>query len=315
MERRSTPADAELTVAGRADSDAQGLLLVDKPAGVTSHDVVARVRRSLRTRRVGHAGTLDPFATGLLVCAVGPSTRLLAYLDGEPKVYRARVQFGVGTDTDDATGTEVARAGAPDWGALKRALAGLSGALAQRPPAYSAKHVDGERAYARARRGDAVALPPVAITVHGWRVLDRGADWLEADVTCSGGTYVRALARDLGEALGTVAHCATLRRLASGPLRVEDAVPMSALDPDAPPALRSPLVALTHLARERLDPEAVADVRQGRAVRAEVDGARAVLVQSTAGGEAIVAIADRQTRAGDAWWQPRVVLPAAREAE
>lgn len=293
---------------------AGGLLLVDKPAGLTSHDVVARARRVLRTRRIGHAGTLDPFATGLLVCAVGPATRLLPYLDGEPKRYRTRVQFGTATDTDDATGRVVAHGPPVAWASLPEALAGLTGAIQQRPPAYSAKHVDGERAYALARRGETVELPPVAIHVHAWDEHARGDDWFEADVTCSGGTYVRALARDLGLALGTVAHCATLRRLGSGPLRVEEAIPMSALDPNHPPPLQSPLVALAHLAREALSPDEVAAVRHGRAVPARVDGARAVLVDLADGEARIVAIADRQAATAGARWQPRVVLPTGEAA-
>jgi tRNA pseudouridine55 synthase len=291
-----------------------GLLLVDKPAGVTSHDVVARVRRALRTRRVGHAGTLDPFATGLLVCAVGPATRLLPYLDGEPKRYRARIRFGMATDTDDATGAPVATGPLPAWDALPEALAALTGPIAQRPPAYSAKHVAGERAYAIARRGAAVPLAPVPVHVHAWTLHSRGDDWLDAEVSCRGGTYVRALARDLGEALGTVAHCAALRRLASGPLSVDDAVPLDALSPDGAPALRSPLVALGHLARAPLTAGEVAAVRHGRAVPARSAGDRAVLLADAPEGTQVIAIADRRPAAAGDCWQPRVVLPPAAEA-
>lgn len=298
-----SPAEPATDIAG-------GLLLVDKPAGMTSHDVVARARRALRTRRIGHAGTLDPFATGLLVCAVGPATRLLPYLDGEPKRYRTRVQFGTATDTDDATGRVVAEGPPVVWASLPDALAGLTGAIQQRPPAYSAKHVDGERAYVLARRGEAVTLPPVDVQVQAWHELARGDDWFEADVTCSGGTYVRALARDLGRALGSVAHCATLRRLGSGPLRVEDAIPVAALDPGSPPPLQSPLVALGHLARQALSPDELAAVRHGRAIPARAEGARAVLVVDAPGEARIVAIADRREGAGGAHWQPRVVLSA-----
>lgn len=285
-----------------------GLLLVDKPAGVTSHDVVARVRRAQRTRRVGHAGTLDPFATGLLVCAVGQATRLLPHLQGEPKVYRTRVTFGVATDTDDGTGTSIGTGPRPDWSRLPGALRALTGALAQVPPAYSAKHVDGERAYARARRGETLALPPVAITVFAWVEHGRGDDWLDVDVTCSGGTYVRALARDLGPPLGTVAHCSALRRLASGPLHVEQAVAWEALAPGALLPVTSPLAAMPHLAVERLDAAGVADVRHGRAVPAHVAGARAVLVAPDA--DEVVAVADRGTGPAGDRWQPRVVLAA-----
>jgi tRNA pseudouridine55 synthase len=283
-----------------------GLLLVDKPAGVTSHDVVARVRRSQRTRRVGHAGTLDPFATGLLVCAVGQATRLLPYVYGEPKVYRTRIAFGRATDTDDSTGTEIAQGPLPDWSRLAEALASLTGPLLQVPPAYSAKHVDGERAYAKARRGEAVALPPVAITVHAWDERARGDEWLDVEIRCSGGTYIRALARDLGPALGTVAHCASLRRVASGPLLVEQAVSFDALAPGAMLPLTSARLAMPHLPAQTLTAEELRDVRLGRTIAASVAGAMAVLVREETGH--IVAVAERVQRHAGAAWQPRVVL-------
>jgi tRNA pseudouridine55 synthase len=283
-----------------------GLLLVDKPAGITSHDVVARVRRSQRTKRVGHAGTLDPFATGLLVCAVGQATRLLPYILGEPKIYRARIAFGRATDTDDSTGAEVAVGPPPDWSRLPEALASLSGTLQQVPPAYSAKHVGGERAYARARRGEAVVVPPASVTVHSWDPLAQGADWLDAEIRCSGGTYVRALARDLGLALGTVGHCATLRRVASGPLNVSQALAFEALTPGAMLPLRSAQSAMPHLPVQRLDAEQVRAVRLGRTVIATVEGPIGLLVRAPDGH--IVAVAERTLRHGGALWQPRVVL-------
>lgn len=284
-----------------------GLLLVDKPAGVTSHDVVARVRRSQRTRRVGHAGTLDPFATGLLVCAVGQATRLLPYVLGEPKIYRTRIAFGRATDTDDSTGTVIAHGSVPSWPHLAEAMASLTGPLQQVPPAYSAKHVDGERAYAKARRGESVTLPPVAITVHGWEELARGEDWLDAEIRCSGGTYVRALARDLGRALGTVAHCASLRRVASGPLLVDQALSFDALAPGAMWPLTSAQGAMPHLPVQALAPDEVQQVRLGRPIAATIEGASAVLIHGESGQ--IVAIAERRLRHDPAGlWQPRVVL-------
>jgi tRNA pseudouridine55 synthase len=285
-----------------------GLLLVDKPAGVTSHDVVARVRRSQRTRRVGHAGTLDPFATGLLVCAVGQATRLLPYVLGEPKVYRTRIAFGRATETDDSTGAECAQGPRPDWSRLPVALSALTGALQQVPPAYSAKHVDGERAYAKARRGEAVALPPVGITVHAWDHVAHGDDWLDAEIRCSGGTYIRALARDMALALGTVGHCASLQRVASGPLDVADALPFDALVPGAMLPLTSALRAMPHLPRQALHDAEVRDVRRGRAVPATIEGAMGVLLR--AHDQHIVAVAERMQRQDAPWWQPRVVLVA-----
>ena len=145
-----------------------GLLLVDKPAGITSHDVVAIARRALGLRRIGHAGTLDPFATGLLVLLTGRATRLLPYLDDEPKEYEATVRFGSATDTDDRTGAPLASAPLPSESAVRAALPALTGAIDQLPPAYSAKQVAGERAYDAARRGAPLVLAPARVTVHAW---------------------------------------------------------------------------------------------------------------------------------------------------
>jgi tRNA pseudouridine55 synthase len=289
------------------------LLYVDKPAGCSSHDVVGVVRRAARSRRVGHAGTLDPFATGLLVVAVGPCTRLLPYVVGEPKVYEAVIAFGSETDTDDATGTVTQAVAAPPVDVLTdpehpgrlAAEATLTGRIAQVPPAFSAKHVDGQRAYALARTGRDVVLPPVTVEVQAWEWVAGGADWLQVRITCGGGTYIRALARDLGRALGSAAHCRTLRRLASGPAQVHEAVsldrllPGSVADGDVP--LRSPLVALGALGHEELDDEQLQHLRHGRPLRATVAGARAALLRD---GE-VVAIAERDARDR---WQPRVVL-------
>jgi len=280
-------------------------LLVDKPAGLTSHDVVARVRRALRTKRVGHAGTLDPFATGLLVCAVGQATRLLPYVYGEPKVYRARIAFGIATNTDDSTGVPIAQGAAPDWTRLDAAVTSLTGSIAQVPPAYSAKHIDGERAYARARRGEDVQLAPVSIHVAQWHERARGDDWIDMDITCSGGTYVRSLARDLGVALGTVAHCATLRRLSSGGLHVSRAIAFDTLVPGAELPVGNPLPALSELAVQLIDETALVALRTGRQIDATVAGARAALVAPSG---RVVAVAERVANQGGDRWQPRVVL-------
>jgi len=289
---------------------------VDKPAGVTSHDVVSVVRRAARTRRVGHAGTLDPFATGLLVLAVGPATRLLAHLEGEPKVYEATIRFGWESDTDDATGTPIREAPPPADDLLEdphhprrvAAQMALTGPLSQRPPSYSAKHVDGVRAYERARRGDAVELPAVPVTVFGWRWLGGRPSEVDVEIRCGAGTYIRSLARDLGRQLASAAHCSRLRRLSSGPLSVDDAIPMAALVPgsltEGTHAVRSPLDAMGHLTREELSDAQVAAVGQGRSLPASAPGAagdRGVLVHA---GE-VVAVAERLA---DDRWQPRVVL-------
>lgn len=290
-----------------------GLLYVDKPAGITSHDVVSVVRRAARTKRVGHAGTLDPFATGLLVLAVNAATRLLPYVVGEPKVYEAVIRFGWETDTDDRTGQPARTAplptapilAEPAAPPLRDAIAALTGTLAQRPPAFSAKHVNGQRAYALARRGEAVDLPPVTVHVFGWEWLASTTDTLTVRIHCGGGTYIRALARDLGQALGSAAHCEQLRRVASGPAHVIDAEPLEKIEPgsiaEGRVLLRSPLPALGDIAHEPLDEAGLAALRFGRRVPATVPGARGALLRH----DEIVAIAERT--AGD-WWQPRVVM-------
>lgn len=213
MNRRVTSA-----VAGVSGSDApEGLLLVDKPAGWTSHDVVARVRRLAGIRRVGHAGTLDPMATGLLILGLGRATRLLGYLAGHDKDYAADIRLGVTTTTDDADGEVLATSVVP-WThqGVIAAMTALSGEGLQVPPAYSAIKVAGRRSYARARAGEEVVLAPRPVVVSRFALTGVEADTLSVDVTCSAGTYVRALARDLGLALGTGAHLCALRRTRIG---------------------------------------------------------------------------------------------------
>jgi tRNA pseudouridine55 synthase len=281
---------------------ADGVLLVDKPAGLTSHDIVAIVRRLGGQRRVGHAGTLDPFATGLLVLLLGRATRLLPYLAGEPKVYDAVVAFGHETDTDDATGVATRTAPAPSRAALDAALASLTGAIQQVPPAYSAKQQGGQRAYVAARRGAPLDLAPVAVTVHEWRIDAWNGAELSTQVTCSGGTYVRALARDVGRAAGSAAHLETLRRTHSGPFRVEEAATLDALDQHGVDThLRSPLEGLEGLCVEALDHDAIERVKRGMSVGASAPGERAALVDRE---RRLVAVAVRQGTE----WRPRVVM-------
>lgn len=292
-----------------------GVLYVDKPAGRSSHDVVGLVRRAARTRRVGHAGTLDPFATGLLVVAIGPCTRLLPYIVGEPKVYEATIRFGSETDTDDSTGRTIREAPVPARDvlcepahALRVAAEGeLTGRIRQVPPQYSAKHVDGQRAYDLARRGQEVVLPPVDVEVHRWEWLGATEETLDVRITCGGGTYIRALARDLGRALGSAAHCATLRRTASGPATVEQAVRYEELVPgsvaEGDVTLHSPLDLLGDIAREVIDDDGVQALRFGRTLPATMSGSQAALVYDGA-------VAALAVRAGDRW-QPRVVLIGA----
>src|SRR3954471_8969801 len=216
----------------------EGLLLVDKPAGMTSHDVVQHVRRIYGERSIGHLGTLDPFATGLLVLLLGRSTRLATFIDTEPKVYDAVVKFGDETDTDDATGTVIRSAPTPDEAAVRSALPELTGKISQVPPAYSAKSVDGTRAYDAARRGNPLELPAVEVNVHKWDVWGFEEGALRATVTCSGGTYIRALARDLGRLVSSAAHLQSLRRTRVGEFDVRDAPTLETLS-DRPSPVRS----------------------------------------------------------------------------
>ncbi|MEO3828631.1 tRNA pseudouridine(55) synthase TruB [Actinomadura sp. B10D3] len=200
-----------------------GLVIVDKPAGWTSHDVVGRMRRLAKTRRVGHAGTLDPMATGVLVLGVGKATRLLGHLALTEKGYDATIRLGESTNTDDAEGETTATASAADVAeeALRAAVAELTGPIRQIPPQVSAIKVNGQRAYKMARKGEEVELAARPVTVHAFTVLDvrRHGDLVDVDasIACSSGTYIRSLARDLGASLGCGGHLTALRRTRVGP--------------------------------------------------------------------------------------------------
>lgn len=215
------------------DAPPRGILLVDKPGGMTSHDVVARARRALNTRKIGHAGTLDPMATGLLILGVGPATRLLTFIVGLGKTYEATIRLGIATESDDADGVETERA-APDAVAAVTAeriaagIARLSGEIEQIPSRVSAIKVAGRRAYDLARAGEHVELTARRVTVSRFEVagIRPADDHVDVDVVvdCSSGTYIRALARDLGADLGVGGHLTALRRSAIGPFSVSDAV-------------------------------------------------------------------------------------------
>jgi tRNA pseudouridine55 synthase len=250
---------------------------VDKPAGITSHDVIQRVRRALGTRAVGHTGTLDPFATGLLVVLVGRATRLARFVEAQPKTYLATARLGIRTETDDLTGKVVGPViQSPDESeeTVRRALMEFAGVQQQRPPSYSAKHVEGERSYRRARRGDAVELPEVTVVVHRIELCAYRQPEVTFRATVSAGTYLRAVARDLGERLGVGAHLIALRREAVGPLRVEDAIPLDRVTRDALVPVRR---VLGHLPSVELDEPERQAVAHGRAVgsrRADGPGTR-----------------------------------------
>jgi tRNA pseudouridine55 synthase len=265
---------------------------------------VQRVRRVLKTRAVGHTGTLDPFATGLLVVLVGRATRLARFVEAQAKTYLATARLGVATDTDDATGEPL---GPPaDLSGLSEArvaeaLAALAGEQRQRPPRYSAKHVDGERSYRLARRGVAVQPAESSVVVHRIELVAFASPDLVFRATVSAGTYIRALARDLGERLGVGGHLTALRRESIGDLRVEDAV---SLDGIGAAAVRPARAVLGHLPAIELDEAGRVAVSHGRAVPAE-GGARGDVALTHAGE--LVAVA----RAGDGWFRPSVVLLGA----
>jgi tRNA pseudouridine55 synthase len=279
-----------------------GLVIVAKPAGLTSHDVVARIRRLAGTRRVGHAGTLDPMATGVLVIGVGKATRLLGHLALTEKQYLATIRLGQSTDTGDAEGTVLA--GAPASGltrpGIQAAADDLTGEIQQVPPAVSAIKVNGQRAYRLARQGRAPALPPRPVTVSQFRItaIRQAGELLDADaeVTCSSGTYVRALARDLGEALGTGGHLTMLERTRVGHYDLSAArtldqlaqrlevVPLAAAAADAFPAWRltsAQAGALSHGATLAMDGAAAGGA--GPVAAFGPDGTLIALVEDRAG--------------------------------
>ena len=241
-------------------------MVVDKPAGPTSHDVVDRVRRALGTRKAGHTGTLDPFATGVLPVCIGKATRLARFLTGTDKTYRATVRIGFATNTDDLTGEPLGPPKPADVSAeaLAAACRALTGPLMQAAPAFSAKWVKGRRAYDLAREGIPAPRPLSPVVVHAIEVLGHEKDMIEIEVRCSAGTYIRALARDLGEALGTGGHLVSLRRTVSGPFAMTDAVAWDEIGPGAR------ITALSHLLPELPAATATAAgleaVRHGRAL-------------------------------------------------
>jgi len=270
--------------------------VVDKPGGLTSHDVVARLRRILGTRRVGHAGTLDPMATGVLVCGVGRATRLLGLLALDDKEYLATARLGVATVTDDAEGAVLASSAAevgPDE--VERAADPLRGPIRQRPSSVSAVKVDGRRAYSRVRAGEQVELPEREVVVSVLEVIDvRPADHdglpvtdVDLRVVCSSGTYVRALARDLGAALGVGGHLTALRRTRVGGYGIDGAPTLDALESgggaSGPPA-RARLIGLSEAVTREFEVLAL-DERRAAAVR---HGARIEVAHADGGPVAVV---------------------------
>ncbi len=244
-----------------------GFLNIDKPDGPTSHDIVARVRRDVgRGVKVGHAGTLDPFATGVLIMCLGHATRLAAYVQAAPKRYRADIHLGATSTTDDCEGDIIPSPGAvaPPAEAVSTVCREFLGEIQQIPPAHSAVHVDGQRAYKLARQGQAVEIAPRTVTVHTLEILDYTWPRLTVEITCGSGTYIRAIARDIGAALNVGGYCQTLRRLAVGAFTADAASHPDALD--LPTDVADPRLALAGWETYTLPPSLRPALEHGNAL-------------------------------------------------
>ena len=295
-----------------------GVLVVDKPEGPTSHDVVARCRRALRTPAVGHLGTLDPLATGVLVLVVGRATRLAQFLSGQPKSYDATFRLGLTTDTWDRTGTALTAASesstAPEQGAVAAVLAGFLGRHPQMPPPFSAKKIDGVRAYELARRGRAVAVPPAMVELMECTLVAMDYPLGRLRLKSSAGYYVRSLVHDLGRALGCGACLEELKRTASGPFTLADALPLAAVeeDPTGAQARSVPMERLLpDLPAIRLDAEAARRAGHGNDIPVPAgfggpDVAAAQAVRLFAPDGSLLGLARPSERAG--FLHPAVVL-------
>ena len=263
-----------------------GVLIIDKPVGFTSHDVVARVRHMLHVRRVGHTGTLDPFATGVLIVLVGRATRLAQFLSGAEKEYEAIIRLGYATDTGDITGVPVSSStgsAAREWSdqEIETAIEGLVGEIDQIPPMYSAKKVGGRKLYDLARRGEQVERQPVRVKIHTFRALRRedrllkdnmdGTFDLAVHVVCSAGTYVRTLAESLGERLNVGAHLAELRRIRAGAFPISEAVSLdsvkaAAAEQSMGSVLLPPGEALRHMPFAAVSESDASNLRHGKTI-------------------------------------------------
>lgn len=294
----------------RPAAGTDGIVVVDKPGGMTSHDVVARVRRLARTRRVGHGGTLDPMATGVLVIGVGRATRLLTYVIGSDKGYAATIRLGQTTVTDDAEGEVTASvvADAVTGEAIRAGLAALTGEIEQVPSAVSAIKVGGRRAYQRVRQGEQVALAPRRVVVSRLELLavrrqQPGLVDVDVDVVCSSGTYIRAIARDLGAALGVGGHLTALRRTFVGGFTLAESVTLDELESRAPAVVTLPLAA----AARRGFPHREADEQQARVLshggRLPAVGLAGPYAVFAPGGEVVAIVTERGGQA-----HPEVVL-------
>jgi tRNA pseudouridine55 synthase len=283
-----------------------GFLNIDKPRGITSHDVVARLRRVTGTRKIGHAGTLDPMATGVLVLCLGAATRLSEYVMASTKRYRAQVLLGVETDSYDADGQVIANADASHLtrADLERALPQFVGDLQQLPPIYSAIKRDGKKLYKLARAGQDVELEPRPVTIHALELVDWSGPSFTIDVTCSPGTYIRSLAHDLGAALGVGAHLTGLVRTASGHFTLDNAVSLATILDSAvwQPYLIPPQVALTDWPSLRVSAEQALALQQGKRIAGAASGR---IVMAYRDDDSLAAVLERR---GDSWHPLKVFV-------
>lgn len=293
-------------------SGISGILVVDKPSGMTSHDVVAAIRKGTGLRRVGHSGTLDPRASGVLVVLIGPAVRLSDYLTCEKKGYEAVIHFGSVSDTYDGDGNvvETGREAPEDEDEIMDAMEAFVGDIVQVPPAYSAKKIKGRKAYEMARNGEEVHLEGRPVTVYSFDFIEYNRPELTADVLCSAGTYIRSIAHDLGEKLGCGAYLSALRRTRSGRFSLRDAVPLADLQKAFEDGtwfkhLIPAAEALDEYEEVILSMEEEADVLHGRRIAAEEGGHDAIAKAVSEQGE-LIALLEFDSDAGQ--WQPKKVF-------
>ncbi len=288
-----------------------GLIIINKPAGMTSHDVVNAVRRMAGTRRVGHAGTLDPMATGVLVVVVGAATRLAQFIDGCDKTYRATLRLGATTTTYDADGDIVARRPVTvNQAEVEAALACFRGDILQIPPMHSAVKVKGQKLYKLAHRGKEVERAPRPVTIHRLDVLAWALPDVTIEVTCSAGTYIRSLAHDLGQALGCGAHLTALTRTAAGAFRLEDSRALEELRALADAgrlaeAVLPPQTALTGLPVVTLTPEQAQAVGYGQTFPLDGPSDAAMVQAHDAAGQLVAVLIPVEP----GMWRPKLVFP------
>lgn len=291
---------------GKMGSDLAGILVIDKPTGLTSHDVVGRVRRVAGLRRVGHAGTLDPLATGVLLVCLGQATRLVEYVMGQPKTYVTRVRLGQTTDSFDADGAVVAERPLTFTPTeLENALHQFRGAIEQLPPMFSAVKQQGQPLYKLARQGIEVERPLRPVTIYDLKRLAYDPPFLELQIRCSAGTYIRTLAHDLGETLGCGGHVVALRRTAVGTFTSDQAVPLDALTAgNVADYLQAAETAVIHLPILTLPTPEAARLAQGQRLICQPHQPQATLVRVYSEDGCFIGIAQQK----DDVWQPQKIL-------